>query len=127
MTTSPFRMNPSLGPDLHQVVKADLAWYEGAGRGAAGAGQAMSPQTGDTAFGDDGHEYMWVEATGAITVAASGEGTQVTLTINAPGTDPRVTAAAGTGGWYAPTAVFYTGTIAAGDRFWARKGVIATP
>lgn len=121
MTTSPFRMNPSLGPDLHQVVKSDLAWYEGAGRGAAGAGQAMSPQTGDTAWGDDGREYMWVEATGAITVAAS-PGTQVTLTVNAAGTDPRVTAAAGAGGWYAPHTGFYSGTIAAGDRFWVAKG-----
>lgn len=121
MTTSPFRTNPSLGPDLFQVVKSDLAWYEGAGRGAAGAGQAMSPQTGDTAFGDDGREYMWVEASGTITVAAS-PGTQVALTVNAAGTDPRVTAAAGSGGWYAPHTGYYTGTLVAGDRFWVAKG-----
>lgn len=121
MTTSPFRMNPSLGPNLHQVVKSDQAWYEGAGRGAAGAGQAMSPQTGDTAFGDDGREYMWVEASGSITVAAS-PGTQVALTVNAAGSDPRVTAAAGAGGWYAPHTGYYTGTLVAGDRFWVAKG-----
>ena len=119
--TSPFRMNPSLGPNLHQVVKADLAWYEGAGKGAAGAGQAMSPQTGDTAFGDDGREYMWVEASGTIAVAAA-PGTQVALTVNASTADPRVTAAAGAGGWYAPNTGYYSGTIVAGDRFWAVKG-----
>jgi hypothetical protein len=114
-------MSPSLGPDLHQVVKSDQAWYEGAGRGAAGAGQPMSPQTGDTCFGDDGREYMWVEASGSITVAAS-PGTQVSLTVNAAGNDPRVTAASGSGGWYAPHTGWYSGTLAAGDRFWVAKG-----
>lgn len=119
--TSPFRTNPTLGPNLWQVVKDDQAWYEGAGRGAAGAGQVMSPQTGDTAMGDDGRQYMWVQASGSITVAAS-PGTQVSLTVNAAGSDPRVTAAAGAGGWYAPHTGYYTGTIAAGDRFWVAKG-----
>lgn len=121
MTTSPFRTNPSLGPNLHQVVKADQVWYEGAGRGASGAGQIGSPQTGDLSDGDDGREYMWVEASGTITVAAA-PGTQVALTVNAAGTDPRVTAAAGAGGWYAPHTGFYTGTLVAGDRFWVAKG-----
>lgn len=119
--TSPFRTNPSLGPDLFQVVKSDKAWYDGAGKGAAGAGQAMSPQTGDTALGDNGRMYMWVEASGNITVAAS-PGTQISLTVNADGADPRVTAAAGSGGWYAPHTGYYSGTIVAGDRFWAAKG-----
>lgn len=119
--TSPFRTNPSLGPDLHTVVKSDKAWYDGAGKGAAGAGQAMSPQAGDTAMGDDGRQYMWVEASATITVAAS-PGTQVALTVNAATADPRVTAAAGSGGWYAPHTGYYSGTIVAGDRFWAAKG-----
>lgn len=119
MPTSPFRMNPSLGPNLWQVVKNDQVWYEGAGRGAAGAGQVGSPQAGDTAFGDDGFEYMWVEATGAIAAAAA-PGTQVALTLNA--TEPRATAATGAGGWYAPTSAVMSTALAAGDRFWARKG-----
>lgn len=118
---SPFRTNPSLGPNLNTVVKDDQAWYDGAGRLAGGTGQVMSPQTGDTSLGDDGRLYMWVQATGAIVVAAS-PGTQVTLTINAVGTDPRATVATGAGGWYAPHTGFYTGTIAAGDRFWVAKG-----
>jgi hypothetical protein len=121
MTTSPFRMSPSLGPDLHQVVLADEVWYEGAGRGASGAGQVGSPQTGDTCFGDDGREYMWVEASGTIADAAA-PGTQVSLTVAAAGTSPRVTAATGAGGWYEPPTTVYGTDILAGDRFWAAKG-----
>lgn len=116
--TSPFRTNPSLGPNLHQVVKSDKVWYEGAGRGAAGAGQVGSPQLGDVSFGDNGREYVWVEASGNITVAAS-PGTQISLTVTGP---DDITAAAGSGGFYAPHTGFYSGTIAAGDRFWAAKG-----
>lgn len=112
-TTSPFRMNPSLGPDLFQVVRAGQSWYDKLG----------SPQPGDTAFGDDGHEYVWAQATGAIAAAAS-PGTQVTLTENT--TDPRITAASGAGGWYAPNNTVMTVALAAGDRFWARKGAIGT-
>lgn len=118
---SPFRTSPSLGPDLNQVVKSDLAWYDGAGRSAAGAGQAMSPVTGDLAFGDDGRTYMWVESTGTIVVAAS-PGTQVSVTVNAATADPRVTVDTGSGGWYAPHTGFYSGTLVAGDRFWVAKG-----
>lgn len=118
MTTSPFRTNPSLGPDLHQVVLADEVWYEGAGRGAAGAGQIGSPQLGDTAAGDDGREYIWVEASGTIADAAA-PGTQVALTVNGPGD---ITAATGAGGFYAPATTVYGTDILAGDRFWAAKG-----
>lgn len=114
----PFRTNPSLGPNITQVVKNDQVWYEGAGRLASGAGQVGSPQLGDTCTGDNGREYIWVEASGAITVAAS-PGTQVSLTVT--GQD-NITAAAGAGGFYAPHTGYYTGTIAAGDRFWAAKG-----
>ncbi|UIJ43791.1 hypothetical protein LZK98_11880 [Sphingomonas cannabina] len=117
-TTSPFRISHGLGPDLHQVVKADQVWYEGAGRGASGAGQVGSPQLGVTERGDDGRTYMWVEASATIAVAAS-PGTQVTVTVTGP---DNVTVAAGSGGWYAPNSGFYSGTIAAGDRFWVAKG-----
>lgn len=81
----------------------------------------MSPQTGDTAVGDDGRTYMWVEASATITVAAS-PGTQVALTVNASTADPRVTVAASSGGWYAPHTGFYSGTLVEGDRFWVAKG-----
>jgi hypothetical protein len=108
---SPFRTNPSLGPNLHQVVKADQVWYDG-------AAQIASPQLGDWSVGDNGRQYVWVEASGSITVSAS-PGTQVTLTVTGP---DNITAAAGSGGFYAPHTGFYSGTIAAGDRFWAAKG-----
>jgi hypothetical protein len=113
MTSPRFRTNPSLGPNLAQVVRDGASYYD----------HHASPQTGDTSQGDDGRLYMWVEASGAITVGASGSGTQVALTVNGPGTDPRVTAATGSGGWYGPTnASGVTGNLAAGDRFWAVKG-----
>jgi len=108
-TTSPFRMNPSLGPDLFQVVRSGQSWYD----------KLASPQPGDTAFGDDGFEYIWAQATGAIAAAAA-PGTQVSLTLAT--TEPRVTAAAGAGGWYAPTNAVMTVALAAGDRAWFRKG-----
>ena len=107
--TSPFRTTPQLGPNLHQVVTANDSWYDN--------GEA-SPQLGTVEFGDDGFEYMWVEASGTIADAAD-PGTQVTLTVTAP---DNVTAATGSGGWYAPFAANYGTDILAGDRFWARKG-----
>lgn len=118
---SPFRTNPSLGPNLNTVVKDDKAWYDGAGRLVSGTGQVMSPQTGDISVGDDGRQYMWVEASATIVVAAS-PGTQVAVTDNGVGTYPRFTVATGAGGWYAPHTGFYTGTLVSGDRFWVAKG-----
>lgn len=105
----PFRVNASLGPDLTQVIKDGLAWYDN------GVG---SPQLGDTALSSDGRKAVWVEASGAITVAAA-PGTQVAITV---GGDGNITAAAGAGGFYAPNSGDYTGTIAAGDRFWVLEG-----
>lgn len=116
--TSPFRMNPSLGPDLFQVVLANKVWYDAAGRGAGGTGQIASPQLGDTAYGNDGVKYIWVQASGTIAAAAS-PGTQVTLTVTGP---DNVTAATGSGGFYAPNSTNYASSILVGDRFWAAKG-----
>ena len=115
MTTTPFRTTAQLGPDLHQVVKADQVWYEGAGRAADGSGQIGSPQLGVVEFGNDGRRYMWVEADATITVAAS-PGPQLAI-------DGDFTAAAGSEGWYAPHTGFYSGTIVSGDRFWAAQAV----
>lgn len=116
--TSPFRTNPSLGPDLSQVVLNDKAWYEGAGRGAGGINQIASPQLGDTARGDDGRDYLWVEASGTIATTTA-PGRQVTLTVTGP---DNITAATGSGGFYAPPTAVYGVDILVGDRFWAAKG-----
>ena len=86
--TSPFRTTAQLGPNLFQVVRANQVYYDG-------AKQIASPQLGVVEFGDDGFEYIWVQASGAIAAAAA-PGTQVSLTI------PAYTAASGAGGWYAP-------------------------
>lgn len=107
---SPFRTNPSLGPNLHQVVRAGQVYY-------TDAKQIVSPQLGDTSLGDDGHLYVWVRATGAIAAAAA-PGTQVTIT------EPAMTAAAGAGGFYAPNSTNMPTALAAGDYFWARKGTL---
>lgn len=108
--TSPFRTNSSLGPNLWQVVRSGQVWYDG-------AKQIASPQLGDTSKGDDGHDYVFVRATGAIAAAAA-PGTQVTIT------EPAMTAAAGAGGFYAPNNTVMTTALAAGDCFWARRGTL---
>lgn len=100
----PFRTNPSLGPQLDQQVSPGEVWYDNP--------DIVSPVVGDVSEGDDGHKYIWVRASAAIAAAAS-PGTQVTIT------EPAMTAAAGAGGFYAPTA-----GVASGDYFWARKGAL---
>lgn len=112
--TSPFRMNPQLGPNLHQIVRASQTggvWY-------ADSKQIVSPQLGDRAVGDDGHDYVFVKASATI-ANASAPGTQVTIT------EPAMTAAAGAGGFYAPNSAVNTGAaIASGDYFWARRSAL---
>lgn len=102
--TSPFRTNPSLGPNLHQTVTAGNVWYDAPGK--------VSPVVGDWSVGDDGRQYIWVRSSAAIAAAAA-PGTQVTIT------EPAMTAAAGSGGFYAPVA-----GVASGTYFWARKGAL---
>jgi len=108
--TSPFRTSGQLGPNLHQVVRAGQVWYDG-------SKQIASPQLGVMEPGDDGHTYVWVQASGAIPAAAA-PGTQVTIT------EPAMTAAPGAGGYYAPPSTLMPTALAAGDRFWARKGTL---
>jgi hypothetical protein len=102
--TSPFRTNPSLGPNLHQVVSATGVWYD--------AGNRVSPVVGDVSYGDDGHKYVWVRASAAIAAAAA-PGTEVIVT------EPAMTAATGDGGYFAPVA-----GVASGSYFWARKELL---
>jgi Flp pilus assembly secretin CpaC len=106
--TSPFRMNPSLGPNLSQVVKAGNVWYDG-------GKNIVSPQMGDWAVGDDGHTYRFVKASAAIT-AAINNGTQLTIT------EPAFTAAAGAGStFYAANNTAAPIALGVGDCFWARN------
>lgn len=104
-----FRTTPQLGPDVEQVVTA-----------ASGSSydRVGSPQLGTTCMGSDGRLRMWVKASGTITKATA-PGTQLAITVT--GAD-NVTAAAGSGGWYAPPSTVYNADLLAGDRFWATKG-----
>ena len=107
--TSPFRTNPSLGPNLHQIVEAGKVWYDNP--------NIVSPKVGDWSVGDDGHAYVFVRASAAIAAAAA-PGTQVTIT------EPAMTAAAGAGGFYAPNSTTLPGGVPSGAYFWARKGAL---
>jgi hypothetical protein len=102
MTTSPFRTNPTLGPDLFQIVTPGSVWYDNP--------NMVSPKVGTRETGNDGYDYIFVKASGVIAAAAS-PGTQVAIT------EPAMTAATGSGGFYAPVA-----GVASGSYFWARKG-----
>ena len=104
MTTSPFRTNPSLGPNLHQIVEDGEVWFDVPTR--------MSPKVGDTSYGDDGHLYVLVRAS-AVIAAAAAPGTEVTIT------EPAMTAATGAGGFFAPVA-----GVADDAYFWARKELL---
>lgn len=98
---SPFRTTPQLGPQLYQVIPTGQVWFD--------PKNIVSPKVGDKEDGDDGHAYVFVQASAAIAAAAS-PGTAVTIT------EPAFTAAAGAGGFNAPIA-----GVPINGYFWARK------
>lgn len=107
-----FRTTPSLGPELTTVVKKDQVWYNG--------NNVATPELGNTEIGSDGRFYIWVEASGAISLAS----TEVQL--EAPTVTDYIIGT-GSGGFYTAVTtanVVPAGTtaLAAGDRFWAAKG-----
>lgn len=121
MVDTPFRTSPALGPELTQVITAasGSAWYDMPVDTYASTSPLLaSPQLGTLETGSDGRLYMWVEASGTIADAAA-PGTQISITVT--GYD-NVTAATGSGGWYAPPTTVYGTDLLAGDRFWAAKG-----
>lgn len=83
-----FRITPSLGPDVEQVITAP-AFYDG--------GNVTSPsyQLGSVVRGSDGGEYMFVKASANISGTAD-TGTRVILTYSDK------TVATGSGDWYTP-------------------------
>jgi hypothetical protein len=98
---SPFRATPQLGPNLTQVLPTGGVWYD--------PKNIPSPKVGTKEDGDDGHAYVFVQASSAIAAAAS-PGTAIVVT------EPAFTAAAGAGSFYAPIA-----GVPSGAYFWARK------
>lgn len=99
-----FIADPVLGPPLTMVSAAPF--YD--------VSNLTSPsyQLGTVVHGSDGHDYCFVKASADI-AAASSPGTQVTIT------EPAFTAAAGSGGWYAPVA-----GVTSGQYFHARRGTL---
>lgn len=98
-----FNITPSLGIDLD--LNGPLPYYD-LNR------TSPTPSLGSKVVGDDGHDYVFVQAS-AIIAAAAAPGTQVTIT------EPAFTAAAGSGGFYAPIA-----GVADDAYFWARRGTL---
>jgi hypothetical protein len=101
---SPFRTTPQLGPNFLQVLPNGSVWYD--------PKNIPSPKVGTKEDGDDGHAYVFVQASAVIAAAAS-PGTQVTIT------EPAMTAATGAGGFYAPAV-----GVPSGGYFWARKATL---
>ena len=111
MAMSKFRITPSLGPDLLQVVRTGEVWYN--------SPPEATPQLGSTCQGNDGRSYIWLEASGAITVGSGDTETQL-----AAPTTTNFVVGSGTGGFYLVVTAnnFGGANLAAGDRFWAAKG-----
>ena len=112
----PFRTTPQLGPQLDDVFVGLPYWDLGLGIGTP-TGVAPSYKLGNVEMGNDGGEYVWVQAS-ALIAATNTTGTQVTVTF------PAWTVATGAGGWYTPPGV----AVPSGAYFHARRGAYnATP
>lgn len=102
----PFRITPSLGPDVTQKV-APNPWYDGAGLRDGDP----SYQLGSVVRGVDGGEYIWAKASAPVAATAT-TGTQVTLT------QGNKTIATGSGGFYTPPGL----AVATGECVHVRRG-----
>lgn len=65
MVTSPFRTTPILGPDLHQT-EAEFYYDTITGPTITGATVGPSPELGTVVNGNDGAEYIFVQAGAAF-------------------------------------------------------------
>jgi len=110
----PFRSTPQLGPQLDDVFTGLPYWdLAGVYDGTTVVGGISSPsyKLGNTEFGDDGREYIWVRASADIAATAT-TGTQVTITV------PAYTVATGAGGFYTPVNT----AIVSGQYFHVSRG-----
>lgn len=103
----PFRITPSLGPDVTQKF-APQAFYDG---GNAVTTTTPSYQLGSVVRGVDGGEYFWSVATADIAATAT-TGTQVTLTVATK------SIATGAGGFWTPPGL----AILTGECVHVRRG-----
>lgn len=116
----PFRTTPQLGPQLDDIFIGLPYWdLTGMIDGGVTVSGITSPsyKLGNVEMGNDGGEYVWVQASAQIAATAS-TGTQVTVTF------PAWTVATGSGGWYSPPGQ----VVPSGAYFHARRGAYnATP
>lgn len=98
----PNTITPSLGANLNKVDGLK-PYYDGNNANP-------SPKLGSVVFADDGHEYVFAQASAAVASAAV-----VILT------EPAMTFATGAGAWTAPTV---TGGIAQNGYAWLKKTAI---
>lgn len=108
----PFRTTPQLGPQLDDVFVGLPYWdsHLGVGTATPGVGEP-SYKLGNVERGNDGGEYIWVQASANIAATAN-TGTQVTITF------PAFTVATGSGGFWTPPGL----AITSGDYFHVRRG-----
>ena len=99
-----FRITPSLGLDVEQYTKKP--YWDPAGI------TDMSQRPGDAVIGSDGHKYVLVKASAAITTSAA---------FSIDETDWTTTA--GTG-WTLPALVVTEGGVVEDDFFYARSAVL---
>lgn len=107
---TPFRSNPSLGPQINEVF-ATVPYYDTQLGVSSGTTTYVSPTLGDQSDGTDGGEYYWVQASANVASTAN-TGTQVTITF------PAYTVATGAGGFYTPPGV----AVNSGQYCWVRRG-----
>ena len=109
---TPFRITPSLGPDLWQA-STEFYWDTISVPVGSAAAKVPSYQLGSVVVGNDGHEYKFVQTVGSIASGAT-----VILT------EPAQTVATGAGTWTVPVTVGAV-AIPAGSFLHVRKTAIA--
>lgn len=107
----PFRITPSLGPQVDTVYEPMPHWDSQLTVEGAPTDVEPSYKLGSIVRGDDGGEYIFVQASADIAATAD-TGTQVTLTFAGH------TVATGSGGFYTPPAT----AISDGDYLHVRRG-----
>lgn len=110
MVTTPFRTTPILGPDLHQT-EAEFYYDTITGPTITGATVGPSPELGTVVNGNDGAEYIFVQAGAAFAADDGLSINQTTWVATADATAP----------------VFEAPVAVADDAyFWARRILVTT-
>lgn len=111
----PFRTTPQLGPQLNQVFTGlpywDLTGLQNASGVPIAGVTSPSYKLGNVETGNDGADYMWVQANGVI--ASNANGIQLAIT-----TGTYLATSGGSTSWWSPANT----ALVAGQYFHARRG-----